>query len=470
MNLKYDGLYSPSNLVTFTDVPNLLSIEENVSGNKARVVFTFTSSMSTTADSQYNITVLCETVTSVMSPSSAKNRRFYMGLDNSSSAASLAMALRNCSSLLADFQIIHSGTSVVMEARTIGSKWEPQSPWLTTNLPSGIISISTTNGDSFSDLWNSKVMVDVYDGVSYVTSLEKSFYLDGCSFDVSPVLTTFTEYGKVKPYTLKVSSIGSDGKWSSLGSVSGHTSYGYMANQSSNYMYMQGARMLLNNMLSDGEITMYMYEPVIDFSILVGNSVSTVPIRVSVKDSAMDELYNNTFVVSTSSYPNNLIDLQWAIPDPYREDASQVTLGVGTGTYTWNVIKPLRAADGARRVYWRNEYGGISFFDFTGEREENDTLDIETYEKNVFDMYDVEEMERKKVYRNEVTKKVSVSSHLMSEEGKWVFNSLERSKLMWTYVNGLLHYIVPVSVEVTEDGTYDNIYKAKFTYEYSALS
>ena len=139
-------------------------------------------------------------------------------------------------------------------------------------------------------------------------------------------------------------------------------------------------------------------------------------------------------------------------------------------TYRFNVIKPLKAADDYQRVFWRNEYGGISFFDFTGARSESDGIEVETYEKNIYDYYENDAYERKKIYSQRITKSVKLTSHLMAEDGRWEFNSLMRSKQLWTVINGKTHYIIPKSVEVNEDQNYDNIFTATLTYEYSDLS
>jgi hypothetical protein len=150
-------------------------------------------------------------------------------------------------------------------------------------------------------------------------------------------------------------------------------------------------------------------------------------------------------------------------------NAFYVDITVGSDTIRFNVIRPLKATEYYQRVYWRNEYGGISFFDFTGQRTESDNVDIETYEKNVFDYYETDEFERKKIYSNSYKKSVSLKSHLMEEDGKWIFNSLMRSKKVWTEVNGKTYYIIPTSISVDEDQTYNNIFTAKLQYEYSDI-
>ena len=134
------------------------------------------------------------------------------------------------------------------------------------------------------------------------------------------------------------------------------------------------------------------------------------------------------------------------------------------------MIKPLKATEYYQRILWRNEYGGIEFFDFTAKRSETDSVDIETYEKNIFDFYTNPSYELKKIYKNDAKKQVKVASHLLESDGRWFANSLMRSKKVWTRINNKTHYIIPKNIDVQEDGTYNNIYTVELTYEYSQLS
>ena len=55
----------------------------------------------------------------------------------------------------------------------------------------------------------------------------------------------------------------------------------------------------------------------------------------------------------------------------------------------------------------------------------------------------------------------------MERDGRWVFNSLERSKRLWVEENGIKRYIIPNSVEVTEESDYNGLYTATLKYQYS---
>lgn len=476
MNITYNNLSSPSNLLTFTEVPNILKIEEMVSGTKSDISLEFEGNLrqTVTADSQYYISILGETITNVMDASKANNKRFYISGDEDGTAMSVCRALRNCSSLAAEFNIIHNGYEVRLIAKTIGSKGLAAPNVIQRNIPSDKLTVSISEGSSYSVLFNSKIDVDVYSGSTsddknYVTTLEKNWYGNECAFDVSPILSTISQYGYTQPYELSLQLIRADGEWQYLGKVSGNTTIGYHANQSDKLKFAQGVQMLLNKGRGEnGVMKLYTYSNYIPYSVLCGGDTGGWNVTVSVKDSAFNEVYANTTTGHRTS-SNYIIDGGVSIPQTAITNGYYVDITVGVETTRFNIIKPLKATEYYQRVLWRNEYGGISFFDFTGARSESDTVDIETYEKNIFDYHEKPDFERKMIYSNDYKKTVSLTSHLMEADGRWIFNSLMRSKKVWTTINGKVYYIIPKSIEVVEDQNYNNIYTAKLQYEYSDI-
>ena len=475
MNITYNNLSSPSNILTFTEISNILTISENVTGTKCTIQFSMSNGLrqTVTGDSQYYITLFGETISNVMAPESANNKRFYISDDAESTAMSIARAFRNCGGLNADFDIFGNGSTVEIIAKTIGNKITTAN-YLQRNIPGDKMGVSVQDGSSTSILFNSKIQVDVYNSNeaninNFITTLEKNWYGYECAFDMSPVLSTFSEYGQTQPYTFVLNVFRDNGEWQNQGTVSGNTTIGYHANQSDKYKYAQGAQMLLNkNRGTNGTMILYTYNNVIPYSVLCGIDTGGWNVTVSVKDSAFNEVYSYTSTSRRTS-SNMIIDTSETIPQTVMTSGYYVDITVGTQTTRFNIIKPLKATEYYQRILWRNEYGGISFFDFTGSRSESDSVDIETYEKNIFDYHDNNEFERKMIYKNDYKKTVSLTSHLLEEDGKWIFNSLMRSKKVWTTINGKIYYIIPKSIDVQEDQTYNNIYTAKLTYEYSDI-
>ena len=419
MNITYNNLSSPSNILTFTEVPNILKIEEIVSGAKSDISLRFEGNLrqTVTADSQYYISILGETITNVMDASTADNKRFYISGDKDGIAMSVCRALRNCGGLAAEFNIIHNGSEVGLIAKTIGNKGLTAPNVIQRNIPSDKLTVSIGEGSSYSVLFNSKIDVDVYSGSTsddnnYVATLEKNWYGNECAFDVSPILSTISQYGYTQPYELALHLIKADGEWQYLGKVNGNTTIGYHANQSDKYKYAQGVQMLLNKGRGEnGVMKLYTYSNYIPYSVLCGSDTGGWNVTVSVKDSAFNEVYANTTTGhrTSSSY---IIDGGVSIPQTAMTNGYYVDITVGVETTRFNIIKPLKATEYYQRVLWRNEYGGISFFDFTGARSESDTVDIETYEKNIFDYHENPFSESKMIYINDYKKNVSLTSYL----------------------------------------------------------
>ena len=137
----------------------------------------------------------------------------------------------------------------------------------------------------------------------------------------------------------------------------------------------------------------------------------------------------------------------------------------GTGTVRYNVIKPFQTVKENRRIYWRNSYGGVSFFDFTGNTTEERKTSVSYYQKQYFDYYTSGQSEYNKVYNKTVTISVNVTSHNISEDGTWQFFDLQNSKTAWTYIEGIKEMITITDIKVSEVS--DGIYTVQISYEYS---
>ena len=465
--VKLNGQTSPSNMLCFSDAINIVEYDSSITGTNATLTIEFSDDLqaSVTADSQYYITILDETITNVMNPLNATNRRFYIGGGNAT-AAYAARALAECDSLAVDFYITNYDNMVTLTARQIGSKFLVPQPY-STNIESGV-DIQYIDGSASSAMWGGKVSLDVGYNSNIVARLEKNVYTNNIAWNISPVISSLAEYGKAVPFTMLVEELSSDGSYN-LGSSSlaNYVTYGYLANQSESYLPAHSDMILINNTRGSNNIILYTYGNTIPFTVLattspangswaVYNSANTLPAS------------GNTPAVATNGY---MADLKATIPDATMEKAYYIDIKYSTSTVRFNVIKPIKMSEGATRIYWRNEYGDISFFDFTGQRSESDSVDVTTYQKNFYDFYDHSSVfEQDKVYKSDVEKEVKVKSHLLENDGKYIANSLIRSKRMWTVVNGITHYVVPVAIEVKEEENYNNIYTITFTYKYSTLS
>jgi hypothetical protein len=157
----------------------------------------------------------------------------------------------------------------------------------------------------------------------------------------------------------------------------------------------------------------------------------------------------------------------------YFNSAFYIDLSIGNETIRYNVIKPLKASEKCHRIYWRNSYGGVSFFDFVGEKTETRDLDVTTYQKNIFGYYDETVNELDKIYDNSIKYNVTLKSHLIEEDGIYVFNDLLQSKNIWTEVNGETYSIIIDSLNVDKvdnNNTYQSTVKFHFSQQTTDLT
>ena len=476
MELTYNGIgqSNATNLVTFTDIPNILKLTDTPGGYHATISLEFEGNITNIpTSSEVSITIFGETITGVRNASEAINKNFYMSSSPVSTAASVAKALRNCATIVALFTVEHSDEEVELRARNAGQLLQGVDYFSMSSSLTSYVSKSAYDG-SASVLNGSLVNVEVLSGTSmYITTLEKSFYNGECAFNLSPVLTTMAEIGKTKPYTLKVSYT-KNGNYNKVGTISSnHIAQGYMCNQGAKYIPLSNSIIVAQNFARggnrsvDNKTILYLYGDTIPLS-FYRNGSQSVTITIQYRNSAFDLLPGGTDSVtySNSDTSNKLKEMTISLSRSLLNQAFYVDLTVGGKTIRYNVIKPVKATEYYQRISWRNSYGGVSFFDFTGQKTETRSVEIETYQKNIFGYYTDPMNELEKVYDNKITYNVTLKSHLFENDGKYIFNDLMQSPEVWTEINGEKYAIIIDSVSVDEVERND-IYEASVKYHYS---
>lgn len=471
MEITYNNVASSiaNNLITFTDIPNILKVTDSTGGTNTVIEFQFESNLHdvTTSDGQWSIQLLSDTVYNTIDASKAVNKNFYVSSSNISTAASLAKALRNCPRISSVFLITNDNNIVRLTSREFGMV----DVGFNTNISAQYMLRSFTQGSTNSELQGSLIDVDVYSGNKYVTTLEKSFYNGEVAFDMSPLLTTLAITGKVVPYNYKLSTI-KDGEYVYLGEVGENLiSVGYMCNQGSKFLQnnvvniannlQRGtAKDVLNNTI------LYVYEPRIEFSFYAPNNVNMMSFYIGYLNSAYEQIYfESSYWLKMGN--KTLNDFLIILNEEKLREAFYIDIySREFGTIRFNVIKPLKMAESCQRVYWRNSYGGISFFDFTAQRSETRDFTIDTYQKSIYGYYDDDKNELEKIYNNDVKYSVTLKSHLIDNDGKYVFNDLIQSTEVWTTINGEKYAIILDSVSVDETDN-NNVYQATVKYHYS---
>lgn len=470
MNITLNNIEQASNLVTFTDIPNILMVSDTSGGTYARLTITFTGNLAavTTLNNQWQININGDTIQNVLNAEDAVNKNFIAMVNPSSTAASVVRALRNSSSLFSTFKIQQSNNVITLTARQYGNI--PIT--FSSNISSSYLSYSTIVGSSYSDFEQKLIDVDIISDGDYITTLEKTFTNGQAAFNISPILTTMAEKFVSKPYQLVISSY-KNGDYNLLATLSNnYASIGYMVNQAERYLSLPNGIYLAQNVgrgTQSGTLNampLYVYERKLPLSFYAFNTAGA-SIRFDYLDSAYNVIGTETTQWRNSNSSQVLKNITHVLDDNFMNNAFYVDVVFGSSNpLRYNVIKPLNATEGNTRIYWINEYGGTSFIDMAGQREETRELELTTYKKNIFDYYtdDVNSLELP--YDNTVKYQVTIRSHLFENDGKYIFNSLLQTPFAWTEVNGEKYALLIKSIDVDETEQ-NNVYRAKVVYEYS---
>lgn len=465
MVLTYNGQASPQGMITLTNVPNILTIQSSsVTGNNSVLKITINDLTKIDPNNTYYITINGLTITS-----GNVGNNFYISNSNTGAnqiavAHSIAKSLRSVG--LTNYEIYQEISQgiltnvVIVEAREVGELYEIT---FDSNLGAAILydNYVGTTSDEFA---GGRINIDVYSGSDYITTLEKSYYKEKIDFNVSDILKSISRYDFLVPYTLFIySQIGN--QVTNLGRVSATSAIGYMVNQGEKFLntYPMFAQNVSRGTSSPSKMVLYTYLSTIPVTIYSDDVVETV--NITYYDSSLQQI--GTGFSNVNIY-NGIGQSDIALNSNLFNSAYYVDLSLENGQIIrYNVIKPVDANSRCQRVYYHNSYGGVSFFDFTGQITENHKVDNDTYTKNMYDYYRETTLEQIKIYDKETTINVTMKSHLMERSAVWQFNDLLGSYDVWTNINGVDYKIIVTDCKVDETET--GVWEATVTYTYSLI-
>lgn len=496
MEVTLNGLTNPSNIVTFTHTPTILSVGENTSSqSRAKLVITLNSLTSLTQGQDYYISINNHKINAVWDISKAVNNNFYVSTFNDalilqSTAVNITNALRNVSYLATNYDIYvpisASGAlenKVVLYAKEAGSKSNIS---FNTNLPSSSYSVSNSTGTTSNTMAagnTNQVKIDVYqpattkigsnsstisDG-SYVTTLVKNYTGGYVSFDLSPLFNSQTPEGELTMFNLMIYAI-SDGKIVANSYIKNiYSVNGYLVNQGGAFIPSFSDLFLAAN-VSRGETkttlnntVLYVYEPEIRFSLYSTSNITSTTITIKYLNSAFETINTTTQQISL---PTSLTAVIVPLNAIYRQSHYIDIVIPNLGTLRYNVIQPLSATAETQRIYWYNSYGGVSFWDFTGDRTEERETELSFYQSGTYDFYAKQWREREKVYDKDVVVNVTLTTHNIVKDGTYSLFDLQNSVTAYTIVNGVYYVINITDIKITETSV-AGIYKGEITYTYS---
>lgn len=476
-----------NNFIFLTGIPNIITVKDidiNYAAQVPTITLTFSSTtLANKDDGRYSIDIMGEVISSVKYFENAINKNFWISpTSNASTAASVAKALRNCQTIAAYFTIENNSNVVTIKGRKIFET--------TINVAaidnvdgssiSSFIAASVIDGQDLSDLSNANVSVDIYSGNSndYVTTLEKICPETEVSFNISPVLTSIAEYGRTNKFTYQISYVTNDGAYSIVNDkndYANHVQIGYMINQgygrgnkqidASEAMVAQNVQRGDSNPTFENHTLLYIYGDTLPISFFKGN-YGGGNITITYRDSAYQEIGSATTTWQSMDSTNKMqeITLNLANGQPYQyyfNNAFYIDIDLGIGQQLrYNVIKPLKAAEGYTRLYFRNSYGGISFVDLTGKEQNSNAIENEkTYQKNIYDYQTTDYTETDIIYSKGIKSDITIKSHLFEKDGKWVYDDLLKASNVWLYINDEQYNVIVDSIQIEETDN-NNIYEA----------
>ena len=445
------------NLICFTDIPNVLRFRsENTSGTPTIILIQIDDAWFTDTESegQWYITIEGDSITNCLDAEDSTNKNFFVADNSQDTGFFIANALRNCPNVYAKFHIEYlSNGNIRLTARENGY----QNVSAETNA-TDYVDFTTTQGTSQDEMLNAKIYLDLYNGNDYINTVYKNATEGVCRFNISPLVAPLAEFGKATPFTLKAYMLKGD-TTTELTTINSNIAYGYRIENSTNYIGNISGNIQPAQVVDNMEL--YIFNKRLEFSIY-SNLANTPSISLTVNylDATKTAISTETQTVTLT---DNLIDVLVLLDETLLRRSFFIKVDIPNyGFIQYNVIKPYRATDFCERISWRNEYGGVSFFDFTDKQVDDRQFNSKTYNRSLLNYYQDEQKSEEKVYSKEVNTQQTLVSHLLGENGIKIFESMAKSKFCW--VNDKEVILDEINVEETD---VKNVYQASVKYHNS---
>lgn len=489
-NIRLNGNSNVNNVTCFSFAPTILEVNSNASGSYT--VWQITLGQITSIDNNRWLKVNGVTLYMTTNINEAKGYRFFMTPSTIASqrklmANSLMEALKRVPEIAAGYDVYmpYDGSEkrlmILMKSKSFGNN-TPLT--ITTNISA--LSVSNTLGTASTEFKEGDLKIDIYKMTpalkyntssastgSYVTTLSKHTSNDAkVKFDLGSVFSSLTDEGEAAQFGIYIYQTTNTSLTEIADYKAVYNVNGYLINQGGEFIpRFDNAKIALNagrgenrNYLNN--TILYVYENTIPLSVYAASNVNSISYTIRYIGSDNVEIINVQQTVNVSKALNHFtINLS----DGYLAQAKYIDIeftSYNLGTLRFNVIKPVRATDECQRVYWYNSWGGVSFFDFTGNRTEERKVKTTTYQDSVLDYYDNDTNERDYIYdkQNEIT--VKLTTHNIHKDGQWHLFDLQQSRTAWTYVNGEKYRIIVSDLTINTTSVTD-IYTATIDYTYS---
>lgn len=460
-----------NNMVCFTDVPNIWKFyttgsSETFSEYRLSIPDPDQWFEVTTVNGQWTFSVDGDTIENFLDPENINGKRFWVSEDAENALFSIANALRNCQNVNSTYKIYYDADAeeVVLRARRGGKTVSNID-----NQTGDFLSVAFTSGNTNNDLNKSKIYIDVFDeNDDYITSMMKNAYGDSVAFDLSPVMASMADYGVITPLRFEAYVVSRYSAARAIETLPTNTTYGFKTSYSNNYSdVVTGECHLAEAIENQGTpLELYVYDNSIPLSFINDRVGQTYDLTVQYLDATGAVLSSDT---QTITFQNQMQDVTVSLNANSMRASTSVKVLIPNGYVQYKVIKPLKATVENHRLYWRNEYGGISFFDFTGQYSTEHSMEGETYQISTLGYYD--RLQDSHYNLNELFSRGysvshTVNTHLLPEAGTWLFESLSKSKKVWVSNSGSLYDVIIDEVNIEEQDV-EGVFLVTVQYHYS---
>lgn len=456
-NVKQNGLY------LFDGIPNIVEFTSlGTSGTGAQLVIDL---FTVTPSDGYYLTINGETVTSVVSQMNASSRQFGTNCSAEGLASNIVEALSSIPSIVSSYELrFTSMGSVVLSAYGKGSS---TAITYDSNIPNAEFTYTPAAASSGAMTAN---LVLNRNNPSVTARLSKTVASDTVRFNISEAIASMSDRGMAVPVSVRGYVTDAEGDVTTLYTFNEKVVQGWHTKGHEDYVTTHP--FLAQNV--KGAPDRDVYNSVVLYA-LQGSDVhvSWCP-GVTGSQSATWQVLDSAFGISSSgsvshTFAENEIG-EFVVPGSATAGTGAWYLSVtlpDNSVIRYNLIRSGMSS-GCTRLWWRNSMGGVSFFDFTGERsEKTDISSVYMYDEgSSYGYYTDEYRHDSTLYSQTATKTYTVQSSIIEEAGCPIVDDLASSRLVWVEDDGKKKMVLVTAVEkvkVASNGTY----RLKVSYKYS---
>lgn len=449
-------------IVMLDSQPDILHISGlSYGGTVARLAIRMSGATPSAGDT---VTINGETVTAVASQQSAGPRDFGVAGTYSATAYNLSRALSACTPIVSAYSVRCTAQYVILEALGQGEAYA-----ITYESDISGIEFEYTAPSQTSSAKGVEVSI-TRNNPQRTAVLAKSVVSDVSDFDLSPVLSSMTEWGKVTPVTITSTVRDVEGEGTQIGTFNAYAVRG--RHLSAVPLYMTGAyvaqpikasptRDVYNNdaLYADegSSVEVSYWTP----------TAGTMTASAQLLDSAYAVIRTSQLTAESDGETISVFE----VPSGFTSHDAAWYLSItmpGGEVIRYNLFRSGMSG-GSVRIRWRNAMGGVSFFDFSSDLDVSTDIDtvLMTDYEGAYGYYSTDGVLHSSTPSSvTATKTYTASSPVIEGIGLPVLDDLASSPLVWLEEDGRKRQIILTRAERVRVASNDT-WRIRISYKYS---